>query len=90
MWTANEFMGAMTLAMLALGFEASMGLNKDMVSFENKKGNRSYLHNHKTYVTLHTYKVTKSAHPELKVSDLCFSEKIVDTFINTVKLKLGL
>jgi len=88
--TAHGFMGSMTLAMMKIGFEASMGFNKDMVCFENKKGNKAYLHNHQTHVTLNTYKVTKSAHPELKVSDLCYSEKVVDTFVNMVKLKLNL
>ncbi len=36
----KEFMGAMTLAMLELGFTASMSHNKDMVCFENNKGNK--------------------------------------------------
>ncbi len=88
--TANEFMGLLTLKMLEIGFTASMSHNKDMVTFENKNGNKSYLHNHHTYITLHTYKVTRSAHPELKVSELCYSDKIIDLFINTVKTKLGL
>ena len=88
--TDKEFMGSMTLAMLNLGFTASMSFNKDMVTFENKKGNKSYLHNHQTYITLHTYRITASAHPELKVTDLCYSEKAVDTFINVVKTKLNL
>ena len=88
--TAHEFIGSMTIAMLRLGFEASMGANQNMICFENKKGNKSYLHNHDDHITLQTYKVTNSAHPELSVSNLCYSERVINTFINMVKLKLNL
>jgi hypothetical protein len=74
--TAHEFMGSMTIAMLRLGFEASMSFNQDMITFENKKGNKSYLHNHQTNITLQTFKITKSAHPELKVIDTIHVYKI--------------
>jgi len=88
--TAHEFIGSMTIAMLQLGFNASMGDNQDIIVFENKKGNKSYLHNHDDHITLQTYKVTKSAHPELSVSNLCYSERVIKTFTNMVKLKLNL
>lgn len=65
----KQYIADITIEIMQMGFKASIGENKDMVYFENAKGNKIYITNKGEYCTIHGYRQAASAFKQIRVDD---------------------